>query len=103
MDNQHPKCVKKIFIRSAGADPSPPLGTILGNIGVNTVNSCTTFNSYTSGLPNHFLLKTTIQIFPNNSFKFSVDSPSTGSLLNLSKFERSIRVRVHDRLNDKII
>jgi len=103
VDTQVPKFVKKVFIRSFGADPSPPLGTILGNIGVNTVNFCTAFNSYTSGLPNYFLLKTTIYIFPNNSFRFIVDLPSTGSLFSLLRFERTIRVKVHDRLNDKII
>jgi len=29
-----PKYTKKLFIQSQGADPAPPLGTVLGNLGV---------------------------------------------------------------------
>lgn len=34
------KYTKKIFIRAQSADPSPPLGTVLGNLGVQTSNFC---------------------------------------------------------------
>jgi ribosomal protein L11 len=34
------KYIKKIFIRAASADPSPPLGTVLGNLGVQTTLFC---------------------------------------------------------------
>ena len=30
----NPKFIKQLYIRSQSADPSPPLGTILGNIGI---------------------------------------------------------------------
>lgn len=97
------KYKKIIYIRSQNADPSPPLGTVLGNIGVNTVNFCTGFNAYTKSLPIYFMLKVYINIFENRSFNFSVTLPSLGFMLNLIKFERTIKIKVNDRLNDKLI
>lgn len=59
---------KQNFIQSQKADPSPPLGTVLGNLGVNTVNFCTKFNSFTEKLPFYFLLKVLIYIYDINQF-----------------------------------
>lgn len=97
------KYKKSIYIRAQSADAAPPLGTILGNIGVNTINFCTAFNIYTKQLPNYFLLGVNIVIFDNRTFSFSVKLPSIGFILSLLKFERTIKVKVNDRLNDKII
>lgn len=32
--------IKKTFLLSNNAEPAPPLGTILGNLGVNTIKFC---------------------------------------------------------------
>lgn len=98
-----PKYIKKIFIRAQSADPSPPLGTVLGNLGVTTSTFCTSFNLFTKQLPLYFLLKVTISIFENKSTTFTVDLPSTGYFLTLLKFDHVIKVRVFDRLHDKTI
>lgn len=98
-----PKYIKKIYITSQGADPAPPLGTILGNLGVNTVNFCTNFNLFTKSIPNYFSLKVTIYIFDNRSTSFIIDLPSTGYILNLLKFEKIVKVRAFDRIHDKTI
>lgn len=98
-----PRYIKKIFIQSQNADPSPPLGTILGNLGVNTVSFCTSFNAYTKSLPSFYTLKVTISIFDNKSISFIVSKPTTSSLLNLLKFEKVIKVRMFDRYHDKTI
>lgn len=98
-----PKYIKKIFIHAQSADPSPPLGTVLGNLGVTTSNFCTSFNLFTKQLPVYFLLKVTISIFENKSTTFTVDLPSTGYFLSLLKFNHIIKVRVFDRLHDKTI
>ena len=42
---------KKCFLVSNSAEPAPPLGTILGNLGVNTVKFCEEFNLFTKNLP----------------------------------------------------
>lgn len=94
---------KKSFLMARNAEPAPPLGTILGNLGVNTLKFCEEFNNITKNLPNYFLVKTNIFIYENRSFKFSINMPSTGFFLNLLKFEKTIKIRMHDRFNDKII
>jgi len=97
------KHIKKCFLMSQKAEPVPPLGTILGNIGVNTIKFCEEFNIFTKNLPVYFLLKVTIYIFDNRTFKFNIQGPSTGFILNLLKFEKKIKVKVHNRIHDKIL
>jgi len=76
-----------IYIRSNSAKTGPPLGTTLGNIGVNTVKFCKEFNDFTKDLPNYFLLKVTLLITENKSFTFSVGLPSIGFIISLLKKE----------------
>jgi len=95
--------IKAIFIRANMADPSPPLGTVLGNLGVNTVLFCTAFNSLTKTLPNYFLLKVKIMIFENKTTSFEVDLPSTGYILSLLKIEKILKVLIAGKIQDKII
>jgi len=85
-----PKFTKAIFIRAGAADPAPPLGTVLGNLGVNTTVFCQGFNSFSAILPSYFVLKVTILIFDNKSTSFTVAAPSTGQILNLLKFEQEL-------------
>jgi len=92
-----PKYLKQLFIRARSADPSPPLGTVLGNLGVNTVSFCTAFNLFTNNLPEYFLLKVKISIFENRSFTFVISLPTVGYLLSLLKYETTIKVKVVDR------
>src|SRR5688572_4740966 len=98
-----PKHIKKLFIPSANAEPGPPLGTILGNLGANTVSFCTAFNLTTKNIPTYFLLKVTIFIYENRSTTFTIDLPSTGFLLNLLKFEKIIQINLKDRSHQKNI
>lgn len=67
MDITH---IKKCFLMSNKAEAVPPLGTILGNIGVNTIKFCEEFNTFTKDLPNYILVKVIIHILYNRSFKF---------------------------------
>lgn len=103
-DNKHlVKHIKKIYLRAQSADPAPPLGTILGNLGVNTNTFCTSFNLYTKGLPSYFSLKVTIFIYENRTASFIVQLPSIGFILSLLKFNKIIKVRVHDRFHEKTV
>lgn len=83
--------------------PTPPLGTILGNIGVSTVNFCDEFNNYTKNLPNYFLVQVKIDIYENKSFKFFTKKSPTGFLINLLKFEKKIKIPYFDRIHEKNI
>jgi len=87
-----PAYIKKITIRAQGADPAPPLGTVLGNLGVNTVSFCTAFNLFTKNIPTYFLLKTTIFIYDNRSTSFTIKAPSTGYFLSLLRFEKLLKI-----------
>lgn len=82
---------KSIYIYSQSAETAPPLGTVLGNIGVNTMSFCKNFNDYTKGLPNYFLLYTNIYIRPNKTFIYEVRLPSLGFFFNIFKFEMTIK------------
>jgi large subunit ribosomal protein L11 len=80
-----------IYIRSNSADVGPPLGTTLGNIGVNTIKFCKEFNEFTKDLPNYLLLRVNITISENKSFIFMVSLPSIGFLISLLKKEEIIK------------
>lgn len=95
--------IKKCFLISKSAEPVPPLGTILGNLGVNTIKFCDEFNIFTKNLPNYFLVKVIIYILDNRSFKFEVLFPSTTFILNILKFEKTLKVKFFDRLHDKVV
>jgi ribosomal protein L11 len=41
------KYIKRCYLMSQKAEAVPPLGTILGNIGVNTIKFCDEFNQFT--------------------------------------------------------
>lgn len=96
-------CTKILRLRSQCADPAPPLGTVLGNLGVNTVNFCTQFNNYTKDLPNYFILNTFIDIKSSRSFTFKVSLPSASNILNLLKFSYTFKVKINGKHDDKII
>lgn len=90
-----------LFIKANSAESGPPLGTILGNLGVNTVKFCKEFNDFTKDLPNYFVLKVQIIIFDNRTFNFSVRKPSAGYLLKLLKFNFIFKIRTLDNFYTK--
>lgn len=42
-------------------------------------------------------------IYDNKSVSFQVQLPTTSFIINLLKFELTIKVQVFDRINDKIV
>ena len=82
-----------INIRASIAESGPPLGTILGNIGVNTLKFCKEFNDFTQDLPNFLLLRVHISVAENKTFTFLVYYPSLGFLIFLLKKEVTGKTR----------
>src|ERR1700744_4699870 len=80
-----------LYIRAGQAESGPPLGTILGNMGVQTVKFCKEFNDFTKELPIYFLLKVKITIAENKTFTFSIEQPSIGFIISLLKQEEKIK------------
>jgi len=72
-----------MFLRANSVEANPPLSTILGNFGVNTVSFCKDINEYTKELPNYFLLEVVITIKDDKSFSFLIKEPSVAFLLKL--------------------
>lgn len=79
----------QLYILAQGADAAPPLGTVLGNLGVNSINFCKDFNVATEDLPSFLTLSVTIEIFSNKSYKFLIKNLPLTPLLNLLVFERA--------------
>lgn len=83
--------VLTLYIRAGKAQIGPPLGTILGNIGVATVKFVKEFNEFTNTLPDYFLLGVRIVVSENKSFTFTVKMPSVGFILSLLKKEEIVK------------
>lgn len=77
-----------MYMRAQLLESGPPVGTVLGNVGLNAVKFCKEFNDFTKELPSYFSLKVTISILEDRSYTFTVAPPSTGFILNLLKFDR---------------
>lgn len=84
--------VLSIYIRAQMAESGPPLGTVLGNLGLNATKFCKEFNEFTVGLPSYFLLKVHILINIDRSYSFLVKLPSITFFISLLKFDRTISV-----------
>ena len=79
-----------LFIRAQIAESGPPLGTVLGNLGINAVKFCNDFNDFTKELPSYFLLKVKILILEDRSYNFFIFPPTTGFLIMLIKTQKKI-------------
>lgn len=92
-----------IFIKSNGAETGPPLGTILGNLGINSAKFCKEFNEFTKFLPNYFVLKVRIFIFENRSYSFFIKAPSSSFILSSLKIEKSVKIWYFDRMHSRFM
>jgi large subunit ribosomal protein L11 len=79
----------QLYILAQGADAAPPLGTVLGNLGVNSINFCKEFNVATEDLPNFLTLSVCINVFSNKSYKFSIEYLPLPPLVNILTVERT--------------
>lgn len=84
----------KIYLNAGEAKATPPLGPLLGQYGVNTVQFCKDFNSFTEGFTSFFSeddltfvksfeLIVDIYIYDDRKFSFKVCKPSTSFLLRI--------------------
>lgn len=84
----------KVYLKAGEAAVTPPLGPLLGQFGVNTVQFCREFNEATDGFIDFFTneeslfiesfeLIVDIFIFDDRSFSFIVHKPSVSFLLRL--------------------
>lgn len=83
-----------IYLRAQSAEAIPPLGTVLGNLGVNSIKFCKEFNEFTQDLPSYIVLGVSITVMENRSYSFEVTSgPSIGHLVGLLRYEARLLER----------
>jgi len=80
-----------LIIKMGQIESGPPLSTILGNVGVNSVKFCKELNELINELPIYFFLELKVFIFFDKSYSFFVCEPSAALLLRLvSKKKKKI-------------
>jgi len=82
-----------IFLRSGKVEAGPPLSTILGNFGINTVKFVKEYNEFTKELPDYFLLVVIINVYNDKSYNFFLQEPSISLLLRLLSFNKDFLVK----------
>ncbi|MES0329723.1 MAG: 50S ribosomal protein L11, partial [Dehalococcoidales bacterium] len=74
------KAILKIQLEAGKANPAPPVGTVLGQQGVNIMAFCKEYNERTSKNAGS-IIPVEITIFQDRSFKFITKTPPTTDLL----------------------
>ncbi len=71
----------KLQVLSGMANPSPPIGPILGQKGLNIMNFCKLFNEKTSNLDKGIPLPVVITVYFDHTFDFIIKSPTVAYLI----------------------
>ncbi len=71
----------KLQVLSGMANPSPPVGPILGQRGINIMQFCKLFNKKTSNLQKGIPIPVIIKINSDRSFTFVTKSPTVSYLI----------------------
>ncbi|BBA85081.1 50S ribosomal protein L11 [Candidatus Nardonella dryophthoridicola] len=77
------KHIVKIQIPSQNANPSPPIGPILGQKGINIIKFCNDFNNETKNknIEKGIIIPVVITIFEDKNFVFLLKNPPVSFLL----------------------
>ncbi len=65
----------RLQVPAGQANPSPPIGPALGQRGVNIMEFCKAFNTYTQGLEPGMPIPTVVTVYADRSFTFETKSP----------------------------
>ena len=65
----------------SGANPSPPVGPALGQVGVNIMDFCNAFNAETQNAEKGLPLPVVITVYEDKSFTFIVKTPPAAVLI----------------------
>ena len=81
-----------IYLRMGSVESGPPLSTILGNFGINTVKFVKDLNDFTSELSTYFLLVVNVTINSDRTYIFDINEPSVTQLLRILSRKKQISV-----------
>jgi len=81
-----------IYLRMGSVESGPPLSTILGNFGINTVKFVKDLNEFTGELPNYLLLVVNVVINSDKTYKFELNEPSVTQFLRILSRKKQIYI-----------
>ena len=73
--------ILKLQIPAGGANPSPPVGPALGQVGVHIMDFCNAFNAETQSAEKGMPLPVVITVYEDKSFTFVVKTPPAAVLI----------------------
>ena len=73
--------ILKLQIPAGGANPSPPVGPALGQVGVKIMDFCNAFNAETQSAEKGMPLPVVITVYEDKSFTFVVKTPPAAVLI----------------------
>ena len=79
--NKKLECVVRLQIPAGQANPSPPVGPALGQVGLNIMEFCNAFNAKTADSEPGILIPVVIDVYRNKTFTFITKTPPASTLL----------------------
>ena len=73
--------VVRLQIPAGQANPSPPVGPALGQVGLNIMEFCNAFNAKTADAEPGILIPVVINVYKNKTFTFITKTPPASTLL----------------------
>ena len=73
--------VVRLQIPAGQANPSPPVGPALGQVGLNIMEFCNAFNAKTADAEPGILIPVIINVYSNKTFTFITKTPPASTLL----------------------
>jgi len=73
--------VVRLQIPAGQANPSPPVGPALGQVGLNIMEFCNAFNAKTADAEPGILIPVVINVYSNKTFTFVTKTPPASTLL----------------------
>ncbi|MBM23841.1 MAG: 50S ribosomal protein L11 [Gammaproteobacteria bacterium] len=73
--------VVRLQIPAGQANPSPPVGPALGQVGLNIMEFCNAFNAKTADSEPGILIPVVINVYSNKTFTFVTKTPPASTLL----------------------
>ena len=71
----------KLQIQAGQANPAPPVGPALGQVGLNIMEFCNAFNAKTADAEPGILIPVVINVYSNKTFTFITKTPPASTLL----------------------
>ena len=79
--NKKLECVVRLQIPAGQANPSPPVGPALGQVGLTIMEFCNAFNAKTADAEPGILIPVVIDVYKNKTFTFITKTPPASTLL----------------------